>query len=157
MRGLGAWTQTRVTCLPTEQLLKPPPPQTCLMHHEPVGTTDIALEFAFLGPIKCEATAEAGPGQRRPGTKPTHSLSADSTPRFRPPAGPRSSARPPTRPRVCAYLFHEHDQRFPIILPLLGQLALVRVLVAAHVDGQLEAVGVKVAEIVETCQANRET
>lgn len=49
------------------------------------------------------------------------------------------------------YLLHEHDQGLPVVLPLLRQLALVRELVAAHVDGQLEAVGVKVAEVVETC------
>ena len=52
-------------------------------------------------------------------------------------------------------MLHEHDQGFPIILPLLGQLALVWIFITAHVDGQLEAVCVKVAEIVETCQANQ--
>lgn len=33
----------------------------------------------------------------------------------------------------------------------------MRILITAHIDGQLEAVGVKVAEIVETCQANQIT
>lgn len=33
----------------------------------------------------------------------------------------------------------------------------MRILITAHIDGQLEAVGVKVAEIVETCQANQTT
>lgn len=33
----------------------------------------------------------------------------------------------------------------------------MRIFITAHVDGQLEAVCVKVAEIIETCQANRTT
>lgn len=50
------------------------------------------------------------------------------------------------------YLLHENDEGLPVVFPLLRQLALVGILVTAHVDGQLKAVGVQIAEVIYACQ-----
>lgn len=52
------------------------------------------------------------------------------------------------------YLLHEGEQRLLVVLPLLLQLALVGELVAAQVDGELQAVGVQVAEVIQACKTN---
>lgn len=55
-----------------------------------------------------------------------------------------------------SYLFHETQQRLAVVLPLQRQLALMRELVAAQEDGELEAVGVQVAEVVHTCAGRKD-
>lgn len=50
------------------------------------------------------------------------------------------------------YLFHKHNQGLAVVLPLLGQLALVGILVTANIDGELKAVCVQVAEVIDACQ-----
>lgn len=50
------------------------------------------------------------------------------------------------------YLFHENNQGLAVVFPLFGQLALVGILVTANIDGELKAVGVQVAEVIDACQ-----
>lgn len=57
--------------------------------------------------------------------------------------------------RSCSsvkYLLHKNDQGFPVVLPFFRQLALMGIFVTAHVDGQLKAVCVQVAEVIYACQ-----
>ena len=53
---------------------------------------------------------------------------------------------------VPLYLLHEDEKRLSVVLPLLRQFVLMREFVATHVHGQLEAVGVQVAEVIHTCR-----
>lgn len=50
------------------------------------------------------------------------------------------------------YLFHKNDQGLAVVLPLLGQLTLVGIFVTANIDGELKAVRVQVAEVIDACQ-----
>lgn len=61
------------------------------------------------------------------------------------PPGPCTGAPSAAPP----HLLHEGEQGFFIVLPFSGQLALVRELVATQVDGQLQAVGVQVTEVID--------
>ena len=51
----------------------------------------------------------------------------------------------------CSYLFNEGQQSLAVVLPLKRKFTLMRKLVTAQEDGELEAVGVQVAEVVHTC------
>lgn len=55
-----------------------------------------------------------------------------------------------------SYLLHEDKKRLAVVLPLLRQLTLMREFVTAHVHRQLKAVGVQIAEIIHTCQKNKQ-
>ena len=115
-----------------------------LTHQEPVGATDIDTELRDNSSFRhCS---------HQPRMMVLILISG-----FRPSRGLCSLASPHPCRVPASYLLHEHNQGFPIVLPLLRQLALMWVFITAHVDGQLEAVCVKVAEIVETCQANQVT
>lgn len=56
-------------------------------------------------------------------------------------------------PRPSTHLLHEGEQRLLIVLPLLLQLTLMGELVTAQVNGELQAVGVQVAEVIHTCKS----
>lgn len=53
---------------------------------------------------------------------------------------------------VDEYLFHENNQGLAVVLPFLWQLTFVGILVTANIDGELKAVGVQVAEVIDACQ-----
>lgn len=53
------------------------------------------------------------------------------------------------------YLLHEDEKRLTIVLPLLRQFAFVREFVTAHIHRQLKTVGVQIAEIIHTCQKQK--
>lgn len=53
-----------------------------------------------------------------------------------------------------SYLLDEGQQRLLVVLPLERKFTFMGKLVAAQEDGQLEAVGVQVAEVVHTCRGS---
>lgn len=50
---------------------------------------------------------------------------------------------------MLPHLLHEGEQGFLVVLPFSRQLALMGELVAAQVDGELQAVGVQVTEVID--------
>lgn len=60
-----------------------------------------------------------------------------------------SLTTPSVQPRL-SHLLHEGKQGLFVVLPLSGQLALVGELVAAQVYRELQAVGMQVAEVIES-------
>lgn len=54
---------------------------------------------------------------------------------------------------LCTHLLHEGEQRLLVVLPLLLQLTLMGEFVTAQVNGELQAVGVQVAEVIHTCKS----
>lgn len=69
---------------------------------------------------------------------------------------PFTSLSPNAAPPLCqsswwpSHLLHEGEQSLLVVLPLSGQLTLMRELITAQVDGELQAVGVQVAEVVNS-------
>lgn len=55
-----------------------------------------------------------------------------------------------------SYLLDEGQQGLFVVLPLQRKFTFMGKLVAAQEDGQLEAVGVQVAEVVHTCRGSPE-
>lgn len=58
---------------------------------------------------------------------------------------------PPRRVEPLADLLHVNQQGLLVVLPLDGKLAGVRELVTGQLHRHLEAVGVKVAEVIHAC------